>query len=47
MFGSDLLRIAQSDGLNEELAIAIAEKLAQQVRLGHLVGTFHFNRSAK
>jgi len=41
---AELLRIARDEGLNPEMAITIADKLAGQIRATtHTVGAYHFN----
>jgi len=40
-----LLRIAREEGLNQEMAIAIAERLAAEDRAEHTIGQYHFNNS--
>lgn len=37
-----LLRLAREEGLNEELAIAIAERLASTDHAAHTIGMYHF-----
>jgi len=47
MSAGALLDEAREVGLNDELAIAIADKLAEHLFQRNRVGTFHFNRSTK
>lgn len=42
-----LLRLAREDGLNKEMAIAIAEHLASEYHLQHTRGQYHFNNHTK
>lgn len=42
-----LIELARDEGLNEELAIAITERLAYQLDRRELIGCFHFNEGTK
>lgn len=37
-----LLRIAREEGMNEEMAVAIAERLASTNHAEHTIGMYHF-----
>lgn len=39
-----LLRMAREHGLNPEMSIALAERLAEEHE-GHTIGQYHFNHS--
>ena len=38
-----LLRLAREEGMNEEMAVAITERLAERSYAAHTVGCYHFN----
>lgn len=40
-----LLRLAREEGMNEEMAVAIAEHLASEYRLQHTLGQYHFTKA--